>query len=98
MEVKKTMAIAFCPDCEEPIRLSVQPKVGQRITCRSCGAELEVIETSPLELDWAYDGPVDDWADDEEEEDEEWDDEEEEWDDAEDDWDDEEDWEDDDDE
>jgi lysine biosynthesis protein LysW len=89
------MAIAFCPDCEEPIRISVQPKVGQRLTCRSCGAELEVIETSPLELDWAYDGPVEDW---DEEEDEEWDDEDdEEWDD-EDDWDDDEDWEDDDDE
>lgn len=90
------MAIAFCPDCEEPIRLSVQPKVGQRITCRSCGAELEVIETSPLELDWAYDGPVEDWDDEEEEDD--WDDEDEEWDDD-DDWDDDEDdWEDDDDE
>lgn len=87
------MAIAFCPDCEEPIRLNVQPRVGQRITCRSCGAELEVIETSPLELDWAYDGPVEDWNEDEEEEEEDWDD-----DDDEDDWDDdeeEEDWEDD---
>jgi lysine biosynthesis protein LysW len=86
------MAIAFCPDCEEPIRLSVQPKVGQRITCRSCGAELEVIETSPLELDWAYDGPVEDWNEDEEEEDwgddDDWDDEEEDWDEDADDWDD----------
>jgi len=91
------MAIAFCPDCEEPIRLSVQPRAGQRITCRSCGAELEVIETSPLELDWAYDGPVDDWDD--EEEDEEWDDEEEEWDDDDEEWGDEdEEWDDDDDE
>lgn len=81
------MAIAFCPDCEEPIHLSLQPKVGQRITCRRCGAELEVIETSPLELDWAYDGPVEDW---DEEEDDDWDDEDEEWeDDEDDDWDDE---------
>lgn len=77
------MAIAFCPDCEEPIRLNVRPEVGQRIGCRSCGAELEVIETSPLELDWAYDGPVDDWDEDEDD----WDDEEEDdWD--EDEWDD----------
>ncbi|MEJ2211717.1 MAG: hypothetical protein P8129_22145 [Anaerolineae bacterium] len=91
------MAIAFCPDCEEPIRMNVQPKVGQRITCRSCGAELEVIEASPLELDWAYDGPVEDWDDEDEEE--EWDDEDEDedWDDQEDDWDDEdEEWNDDD--
>lgn len=89
------MAIAFCPDCEEPIRLNVQPRVGQRITCRSCGAELEVIETSPLELDWAYDGPVEDWNEDEDEE-EDWDDDEDDWEEDEDDWDDEEDWDDDD--
>ena len=89
------MAIAFCPDCEEPIRLNVQPRVGQRITCRSCGAELEVIETSPLELDWAYDGPVEDWTEDEDEE-EDWDDDEDDWEEDEDDWDDEEDWDDDD--
>lgn len=87
------MAIAFCPDCEEPIRLGVQPQIGQRITCRSCGAELEVIESSPLELDWAYDGPVEDWDGDEDEEDDDWGDDDEEW--ADDDWDD--DWDDEDD-
>lgn len=81
------MAIAFCPDCEEPIRLNVQPRVGQPITCRSCGAELEVIETSPLELDWAYDGPVEDWNEDEDEE-EDWEDDEDDWEDEEEDWDD----------
>jgi lysine biosynthesis protein LysW len=90
------MAIAFCPDCEEAVRLGA-PKLGQRVTCESCQAELEVVEVSPLELDWAYDEPVDDWE--EEEDDEEWDDDEDEWDDY--DWDDEEeeedDWEDDDD-
>jgi hypothetical protein len=82
------MAIAFCPDCEAPVQLGERPKVGQRVTCRGCGAELEVIEVSPLELDWAYDGPIDDWEEEEEEEDEE------EWDDGEDDWDDEEEWDD----
>jgi lysine biosynthesis protein LysW len=88
------MAIAFCPDCEESISLGPRPKVGQRITCPHCNADLEVIDTSPLELDWAYDGPEEDW-DDEEWEDEEkesdddddWDEEDEE--DEEDDWDDE---------
>jgi glutaredoxin len=80
------MAIAFCPDCEESISVGPRPKVGQRITCPHCNADLEVIDSSPLELDWAYDGPEDDWDD------EEWDDEEEEdEEDDEDDWDDEED-------
>ncbi|MCL7454942.1 MAG: hypothetical protein M8467_18045 [Anaerolineae bacterium] len=88
------MAIAFCPDCEEPIQLGERPKVGQRVTCRSCGAELEVIEVSPLELDWAFEGPIDDWQEDEEAEDEDegWDDEED-WDD-EDEWEEDEEWED----
>lgn len=85
------MAIAFCPDCEDTIQLGDRPRVGQRVTCRSCGAELEVIETTPLELDWAFDGPIDDWEGEEEEE-EEWDDDEE-WEDDED-WDDEDEWED----
>lgn len=77
------MAIAFCPDCEEPVRVAT-PKLGQRVTCESCGAELEIVEVSPLELDWAYDEPSDDWEEEEEEEDEV------------DDWDDEDDWDDDD--
>jgi lysine biosynthesis protein LysW len=77
------MAIAFCPDCEESISLGPRPKVGQRISCPHCNAELEVIDTSPLELDWAYDGPEEDWDD------EEWEDEDEEEQDDDDDWDDE---------
>ncbi len=82
------MAIAFCPDCEESISLGPRPKVGQRISCPHCNAELEVIDTSPLELDWAYDGPEDDW-DEEEWDDEDEDDEDDDWDDDEDDdWDD----------
>ncbi|MFN2292015.1 MAG: hypothetical protein ACK2UC_12555 [Anaerolineae bacterium] len=79
------MAIAFCPDCEDPIQIGDRPKVGQRVTCHSCGAELEVIEASPLELDWAFDGPIDDWEEEEDDE-EEWDDDEE-W--GDDEWDDE---------
>jgi hypothetical protein len=78
------MAIAFSPDCENPTELGDRPKVGQRVTCRSCGAELEVIETSPIELDWAFDGPIDDWEEEEEEDDEEWEGDE---------WDDEDEWE-----
>jgi lysine biosynthesis protein LysW len=90
------MAIAFCPDCEEPVHLGGRPKVGQRIVCLNCGADLEVVEVSPLELDWALDEPGEDWeGEDEEEEEEELDDDDlDDWDDD-DDWD-EDDWDDDD--
>jgi lysine biosynthesis protein LysW len=75
------MAIAFCPDCEEGIGLGLSPKLGQRVTCPHCHAELEVIDLSPLELDWVYDDSGEDWDDevwdDEEEYDEDEDDEEE---------------------
>ena len=57
------MAMAFCPDCEEPIHFKLRPKVGDRIVCSSCESELEVVEVSPLELDWAFDDPVEDWED-----------------------------------
>jgi len=90
------VAIAFCPDCEEPVRVAT-PKVGQRVACQSCGAELEIVEVSPLELDWAYDETADDWEEEEEEEevddlddgddwdDDDWDDDEEEpWEDGDD--------------
>ena len=82
------MTIALCPDCEEPIRLGTQLKIGQRIVCSNCEVELEVIEVSPVELDWAYDEPDEDWDDDEDGDD--WDDDEDDdWDD--DDWDEEDD-------
>lgn len=74
------MAIAFCPDCDGSVSLGPTPQIGQRVTCPHCDAELEVIEVSPPELDWAYDEMDIDWGDEEEWEEEEWDEEEEDWD------------------
>jgi lysine biosynthesis protein LysW len=51
------MATVFCLDCMARINLDPNIKAGQRLTCPHCGTELEVIDTSPLELDWAYDEP-----------------------------------------
>ena len=56
------MSSAYCPDCDEKITLNPKPRVGRRFTCPHCDAELEVISTDPLELDWAYDW---DWDEDE---------------------------------
>lgn len=75
-------AKAICPSCGEWVKLPDHPKIGQKITCLQCEADLEVIEVNPVELDWAFmEAELDD---------EEWDDDE--------DWDEEEDWDDEDDE
>jgi lysine biosynthesis protein LysW len=50
---------AECPDCgkEVPVRLPIE--MGQRVLCPNCRADLEVVETVPLELDWFYEEPPD---------------------------------------
>jgi lysine biosynthesis protein LysW len=79
------MSVALCPDCEEGINFGSRVRIGQRVTCPHCGADLEVIELTPLELDWVYEDA--DWE--EEEDDDDDDDSEDDWDDDEDeDWDD----------
>ena len=63
------MAVGFCPECGRGIQLGARPHEGQKITCSECRAKLEVISVRPLELDWAYDEPIE-W---DEDSDEEWD-------------------------
>lgn len=43
----------YCPECDSRIRLR-SPRLGQRIQCRECGTALEVVDLTPLELDWAF--------------------------------------------
>lgn len=74
------MSVALCPDCEEGIRFGSRARLGQRVSCPHCGADLEVVELSPLELDWAYEDT--DWEDEDDEDDDDWeDDDEDDWDD-----------------
>jgi lysine biosynthesis protein LysW len=86
------MPFAVCPECEAEIVIETKPTVGQLVSCPHCTAGLEVVNLSPLELDWAFVEGEDDWEndalDDDEDEDD-LDDEEEDWDDEEE----EEDWE-----
>jgi lysine biosynthesis protein LysW len=59
--------VAPCPDCKQKIELWPLLKVGEELLCPYCGAELEVVSTDPVELDWAYLEPAtdeDDWDDD----------------------------------
>jgi lysine biosynthesis protein LysW len=56
MSEAKTMAVAAtCPDCGETIQLKKPVRMGQEVLCPHCDADLEVIETDPVELDWVYD-------------------------------------------
>ena len=59
------MAMAFCPECDRRIDVGPRPKEGQQVTCPHCGADLEVINLQPLELDWAYIEPEEDWEEEE---------------------------------
>lgn len=63
------MAMAICPSCEGEIKLTRKVELGQRIRCPLCLEDLEVVETNPVELDWAYDEEEewDDWEDEENE-------------------------------
>ena len=49
------MGPVHCPDCDGSIMLGSQVYVGLTLVCPHCDAELEVISTDPLEVDWAYD-------------------------------------------
>ncbi len=62
------MTAAHCIECDEEVELEGRIRVGQQVVCAHCGVELEVISLSPLELDWAREEVEDDdaWEDDEE--------------------------------
>ncbi len=64
-----------CLDCDYDIKLDAQPVKGQIINCPNCGTELEIIEVSPLEVDFYYEDDWDDedWDDDDDDDDD-WDD------------------------
>ena len=44
--------MAFCPECEAAIDVEEDDvEEGQTLDCPECGAELEVVNTNPLQLD-----------------------------------------------
>ena len=45
---------AECPDCGAKIAFRGVVRMDQRVTCPNCEADLEVVETVPVELDWHY--------------------------------------------
>ena len=47
-------AIAACPGCGDRLAFMGKVKLFQRVVCSNCGAELEVVKTEPVELEWTY--------------------------------------------
>ena len=45
-----SVAKTDCPECDETIEIE-DPERGQNVECEDCGAEFEVVSTSPLELE-----------------------------------------------
>jgi alpha-aminoadipate carrier protein LysW len=43
--------MAHCPECEAVIELEDDVEEGAKLDCPDCGAELEVVNTNPVELD-----------------------------------------------
>ena len=56
------MAKGYCIECETQLKLGNSPSKGQQITCVRCGAFLQVVGLSPIELDWASDEDPDYWS------------------------------------
>jgi lysine biosynthesis protein LysW len=59
---------ANCPDCGSSLTLQ-RPEVDDEITCIECGSNLIVTRLNPVKLDWAQDDNNDDdfWDDSDEE-------------------------------
>jgi lysine biosynthesis protein LysW len=68
-EGARVMARAFCPDCDGEVILNPHARLGQKLVCPHCDADLEVTGVDPLELDWAHVLTERDWGDVEDEED-----------------------------
>lgn len=45
----------LCVECDAELNIMGRVRIGQRVLCPSCGVQLEVISTRPLEVDVAYD-------------------------------------------
>ena len=43
--------MAHCPECEAVIEIDDDIEEGARLDCPDCGAELEVVNTNPVELE-----------------------------------------------
>jgi len=52
---------AECPECGAMIGVEEDAMEGEIVTCRDCGAELEIVSVDPLEFDLAP-SEMEDWG------------------------------------
>ncbi len=52
------MESIVCRSCGREIRLRRAIRLAERFACPACGARLEVIGLSPVEVDWAFEPPL----------------------------------------
>jgi lysine biosynthesis protein LysW len=52
------MTVVFCPECEHRLKLGARARIGQRIICPKCKANLEVVSLTPPELDFYIPNPA----------------------------------------
>ena len=45
-----------CPDCEENFEIEETAEIGHVIACPKCKARLEILDLSPVVLDYAIEG------------------------------------------
>lgn len=45
----------FCPACDKPIYVPGNVRLHQKLVCKECNTDLEIIDLNPLTLDWAFD-------------------------------------------
>ncbi|MFW6018160.1 MAG: lysine biosynthesis protein LysW [Halapricum sp.] len=43
--------MATCPECGADVALHDDVEIGEIVDCATCGAELEVVEADPVELE-----------------------------------------------
>lgn len=55
----KSLNYAQCPICRENLYIGPQMKVGYRLICSGCDAQLEIVSLVPLELDCPFNDDYD---------------------------------------
>lgn len=63
MAIAAQKLTTLCPDCLTTIRFMAAPELGQLVICPECAEEFEVVNLSPLKIEWTYSDP-DDFDDD----------------------------------
>jgi lysine biosynthesis protein LysW len=60
--MKANTLTAYCRACHSRIRFTERPELYDIVTCPECDESFEVINLSPIRLDWPSDLD-DDWSD-----------------------------------